>query len=122
MARILLVDDELLITSAFCLTLEDMDHYVITASDGQEGLERALKEQPDIVITDYMMPKLDGLEMIRRLRANGFEAPIILTTSVPISDPTVGYDIYLRKPYFEPDLVAVIDQAQKLIAQKKKML
>lgn len=111
MARILLVDDEWLITSTIGLTLEDAGHYVITASDGQEGLERALKEQPDIVITDYMMPKLDGLEMIRHIRANGFEGPIILATSYPVSDLEVGYDFYLRKPYYEPDLMAAIGEA-----------
>lgn len=118
MARILVVDDEWLITSMLAMMLEDNGHYVLIAHDGQEGLERALKEQPEIVITDYMMPRMSGIEMIRRLRGAGFEGAIIVSSAVGVNG--AEFDFYLKKPYVERDLVLHIEKAEKLNTSRRR--
>lgn len=76
-------------------------------------MELALEERPDLIITDFMMPKMTGLEMIAALRARGFTGPIVLTTSIPENQlPTQpGYDAYVSKPYSETLLNNAIQSA-----------
>jgi CheY-like chemotaxis protein len=81
--RVLLVEDEALIAIMASMSLEDVGFHVTVASDGQQGYEIALQDRPDIVVTDYMMPRMSGLDMIAKLRQNGFSAPIVLATAIP---------------------------------------
>jgi CheY-like chemotaxis protein len=69
-ARVLVVDDDPVIQKLLQVNFEMEGYSVITASDGAEGLERARTEQPDIVILDVMMPKMNGLMVLQTLRAN----------------------------------------------------
>jgi CheY-like chemotaxis protein len=112
--RVLLVEDESLISLVTSISLEDAGYHVTVAADGQEGLEMAVQDRPELIISDFMMPRMDGLEMIARLREQGFSAPIVLTTSVPEhqlrSNP--GYDAYLAKPYFERELLAALERVR----------
>ena len=110
MLRILLVEDEILISFATSLSLEAMGHHVMVAYDGQEGLEIALQECPDLIGTVFMMPKLTGLEMIAALRERGFSGAIVLATSVSEENlpNRTGYDRYVTKPYTEGELCRVI--------------
>lgn len=109
MLRVLIVEDESIIALVASIALEAAGYHVTEPIDGQEGLQIASQERPELIITDYMMPRMDGVEMIRRLRAAGFEQPIILATSVPESMlPETRYDAYLAKPYREQDLLAVV--------------
>lgn len=112
MLRILLVEDEPDIAMVASAVLEDAGYHVTVASDGLGGLEIALQERPELIISDFMMPRLTGLEMIHRLRAQGFGGPIILSTAVPeVELPTenVGYDAYLAKPYRAQQLLDLAD-------------
>jgi CheY-like chemotaxis protein len=110
--RVLLVEDEALISVVTSIALEDAGYHVTVAADGKEGLEIALQERPELIISDYMMPAMNGLEMIARIRASGMTTPIVLTTSIPEDQlPTKdGYDAYLPKPYYEHELILVIQQ------------
>ena len=112
MLRILLVEDEALIAIVTSMALEDVGYHVTVASDGQQGLEIALQDRPDLIISDYMMPRMTGLQMIGMLREKGFSNPIILATSIPESMLPVreGYDAYMSKPYLEDQLLAVLDR------------
>ena len=103
--RVLLVDDEELILHMLADSLQNAGYEVITAQDGAEGLARARAEQPDLIILDVMMPKLDGLKVARLLKSdrNHSHIPIIiLTAKVGASDPDLvrqaGADCYLTKP------------------------
>jgi CheY-like chemotaxis protein len=111
MLRILLVEDEPDIAFVASVALEDAGYHVTLASDGKEGLEMALQDQPELVLTDFMMPRLTGLEMITRLRDAGFHNPVVLSTSVPESSlppQRPHYDAYLGKPYSIAQLLSTV--------------
>ncbi len=89
---------------------------VIIAHDGQEGLDKAREAIPDIIITDLMMPKIDGLEMCRQLREDELVShiPIIIVTARDtdkdrLEGLTTGADAYLTKPFKRDELIAVAD-------------
>lgn len=111
MLRVLLVEDEPDVALVAATVLEGAGHHVTVASDGKEGLDIALQEQPELVVSDFMMPRLNGLEMIERLRQAGFTRPIILTTAIPEDHLPLrpGYDVYLAKPYGMRQLLSVVE-------------
>lgn len=116
MLRILLVEDEPDIASVTAVVLEDAGYHVTVASDGREGLDIALQERPELIITDFMMPRLSGLEMIQRLRDAGFTGPIVLSTSVPedhLPHERRRHDAYLCKPYGMRQLLATVEALRK---------
>lgn len=114
MANILVVEDEVVIAFGACMILEDAGHCVVVAYDGEAGLMEAAASTPDLVLTDYMMPRMDGLRMIDALRKAGLTMPIILATAVlecnlPDRAGQV-YDAFLRKPYRGEALVGAVDR------------
>ncbi|MFM0737306.1 response regulator [Paraburkholderia xenovorans] len=101
MHSILLVDDEPEILAAWCLILENEGYEVSCASNGREAVARLAHVLPRLIITDWMMPIMDGAELCRRLKAMPELArvPILIHTSVP--PPEGGkknWDVCLRKP------------------------
>lgn len=111
MLRILLVEDEMLLSLSASLALEDAGYHVTVASDGRQGLEVALQNPPEVIVTDFMMPRMDGLEMIRALRDAGYGGPVILATAVSeenLPDGSTKYDRFLPKPYHEEELLAAV--------------
>lgn len=103
--RILVVDDEKLITTMLTDILEAHGYEVLQAFDGQEGLKLARAEQPDLIILDVMMPKLDGFKMARLLKfdRNFQHIPIIILTAKAgeqdlHTSKLSGADLYLVKP------------------------
>ncbi|CAH2781576.1 MAG: phosphate regulon transcriptional regulatory protein PhoB [uncultured Paraburkholderia sp.] len=101
MHSILLVDDEPEILAAWRLILENEGYEVLCASNGVEAVNRLTACVPDLIITDWMMPLMDGTELCRRLKTMPelAKVPILLHTAVP---PTVtdgqNWDVCLRKP------------------------
>lgn len=86
---------------------------VLVARDGEEGLERALAERPDLILLDVMLPKLSGLDVCRTLRQRGLRAPIImLTARSQETDKVVGLEVgaddYVTKPFGVRELMARI--------------
>ncbi|MDY0884490.1 response regulator [Dongia soli] len=112
MLRILLVEDERLLSTVTSVTLEDAGYHVTVAFDGQNGFEIALQDRPELIITDFMMPRMTGLEMTAKLRQHGFAGPIVLTTSVPEAQlpGRNEYNAYLAKPYTESQLLKILDK------------
>lgn len=111
MLRILLVEDEPDLAKVVTIILEEAGYHVTVAHDGQAGLTIALQERPELVITDFMMPRLDGLAMIEQLRRADFFSPIVLCTAVAEAElpaSTRGYDAYLGKPYLAADLLDAV--------------
>jgi DNA-binding response OmpR family regulator len=111
--KILLVDDSSTLLLAARLTLGSYE--VVTANNGEAGIELALSESPDLVLLDVVMPKLDGLEVCRRLRArtDTRELPILMMTtrSEPQSIEAAfasGCSEYVTKPFDGAELLAKV--------------
>ena len=100
---ILLVDDEDAVQKLLTYPLEREGYRVIAARDGQEALERFAVEQPDLVVLDIMLPKVDGLEVCKRLRAKSTVPIIMLTARDDELDKVVGLELgaddYITKPF-----------------------
>ncbi|WP_156749871.1 response regulator, partial [Mycobacterium sp. E1747] len=80
-ARILVVDDEANIVELLSVSLKFQGFEVYTASNGAQALDRAREARPDAVILDVMMPGMDGFGVLRRLRADGIDAPALFLTA-----------------------------------------
>jgi DNA-binding response OmpR family regulator len=109
--RVLLVDDEAAITANLAPFLERAGFVVAVAGDGEEALRQAGSFNPDLIITDVLMPRMDGRELLRRLRRDDNWTPIILLTQVGESSERAmaleeGADDYLNKPFDPHELVA----------------
>lgn len=111
-SRVLLVDDDAELCALMTEVLSSHGYEVVTASDGAAGLDAALTSNPDLVILDVMMPRLDGFAVLRHLRRQ-FRAPVIMLTArtAPedrIQGLNVGADDYLLKPFVGGELLARI--------------
>jgi two-component system response regulator VicR len=109
-ARILIVDDEPPIVEVLKYNLQREHYQVVIARDGEEALLLARREQPDLIILDLMLPRLDGLEVCRRLRRER-DVPIIMLTARDAEiDRVVGLELgaddYVVKPFSVRELVA----------------
>ena len=118
--KILLVDDEPDILEIVGYNLSNEGYQVITAENGLEGVKKAKKERPHLIILDVMMPEMDGLELVGHIRSRGREKPyvyIILLTSRGDKEDVVkglteaGVDDYVVKPFSPRELVARIKVA-----------
>lgn len=110
-SRVLLVDDEKAITDNLAPFLERSGFEVAVAADGEEALRQTASFGPDLIVLDVLMPRLDGREVLRRLRQSGNWTPIILLTQVGESTERAmaleeGADDYLNKPFDPHELVA----------------
>jgi two-component system, OmpR family, response regulator MprA len=111
MARVLVVDDEPAVRRALERALRLENHDVTLASDGEEALDVLASAPADAVILDILMPKLDGLEVCRRLRKAGDRTPVLMLTARDAIDDRVegldvGADDYLVKPFALRELQA----------------
>jgi two-component system response regulator MprA len=104
MAQVLVVDDEPALVTALERALRLDGHDVAVATDGQRALDRLAGTTPDLVVLDVMMPRVNGLEVCRRLRAAGDRVPVLMLTARDGIDDRVdgldaGADDYLSKPF-----------------------
>lgn len=121
MLRVVVVEDEELVRRGIVMTVDwaSVDCAVVgEAENGEQGLEVIKKCIPDIIITDVKMPKLDGISMIERLRAEGNDAYVIILTaysdfSYAQSAVKLGAVDYLLKPFRDGELEAVIERIQR---------
>jgi CheY-like chemotaxis protein len=113
MATILVVDDEFGIGELLEALLQDEGHRVLTAMNGRHALERIAEARPDLVISDLMMPVLDGAGLLRAMRDNAElrDIPFALMCALPetaIADRISGYDAFLRKPFKIAEISALV--------------
>ena len=109
--RILLVEDEIELSDALKQILINNKYNVDTVYDGEDGLSYALTDIYDLIILDIMLPKINGLMVLKQLRRQGISTPIImLTAKSQIEDKVVGLDLgaddYLTKPFAAEELLA----------------
>jgi CheY-like chemotaxis protein len=115
MATVLVVDDEFGIAELFEAILEDEGHRVLTASNGRHGLEVLARERPDVVFLDYMMPVMDGANMLRRMTADQKlqHIPVVMMSSIPeaaVAERCSGYVKFMRKPFYVSQVTDVVDE------------
>jgi two-component system, OmpR family, response regulator MprA len=108
---ILLVEDRPEVLEVVRRTLASNGYIVETATDGEAGLHKALDLEPDLVILDIGLPRLDGIELAKALRARAFRAPLLMLTALDtVSDKVIGLDAgaddYLPKPFDYQELLA----------------
>ena len=111
--RILLVEDEKQLSEALGAILEKNNYIVDRVFDGEDGLDYILSNIYDLVILDIMLPKMNGLSVLRNVRKEGIDTPIILLTAKgDVSDRVEGLDCgaddYLVKPFYTEELLARI--------------
>ena len=111
--RLLLAEDERELSKALCAVLKHNNYSVDPVYNGQDALDYGLCENYDGIILDIMMPKMDGLEVLRKLRENGVSTPVIfLTAKSEIEDRITGLDTgaddYLTQPFNMGELLARI--------------
>jgi DNA-binding response OmpR family regulator len=119
---ILVVDDDPVIQKLLSVNFEMEGYRVLTASDGVEGLERVQEERPDLVLLDVMMPRMDGLEVARRLKADAATAdiPVLLLSAKAQSTDIhggldAGADDYVTKPF---DPLELLEKVATLLAAR----
>ncbi|MFA4947841.1 MAG: response regulator [Candidatus Krumholzibacteriia bacterium] len=115
--KVLVVDDEVNITQILEFSIGAEGFEVITAQNGEEAIEKARREQPDLIILDVMMPKIDGYEACRILKANPLtkNIPVVLLTAKGRDiDKRLGMEVgatdYIVKPFSPNRLVERINQ------------
>ncbi len=109
--RILVVDDEEFILTLIEFNLQQAGFEVITAMDGAEGLRKATEENPDLIILDLMLPKMDGMEVCKELRVRRIMTPILMLTAKDdefdkVLGLELGADDYMTKPFSPREVVA----------------
>lgn len=116
MARILVAEDEADMAMGLRDNLQFEGYEVIVAEDGEAALAAATQHSPDLILLDIMMPKIDGLEVCRRVREAGFTIPILMLTAKSqeidiVRGLEVGADDYVTKPFSIRELLARIKAA-----------
>ncbi|PRS86161.1 response regulator transcription factor [Bacillus velezensis] len=109
--KILVVDDEQSIVTLLQYNLERSGYDVITASDGEEALELAENENPDLIVLDVMLPKVDGIDVCKQLRQQKMMVPILMLTAKDeefdkVLGLELGADDYMTKPFSPREVTA----------------
>jgi DNA-binding NtrC family response regulator len=114
-ARVLIVDDEPFARQALSEWLRKEDFHVLEADDGLQAMERIRRNEPDIVISDMVMPGMDGLQLLKEARALKADIPFLMVTGYPSRSTAVkvmqqGASDYLVKPFTPEELTRRVDR------------
>ncbi len=120
--RVLVIEDEAPMRMALEDILKADGYRVLTAADGQAGLEVAIADKPDLILLDIMLPRVDGLAVCTEVRRRGVEVPVLmLTARGQVSDRVAGLDTgaddYLVKPFSTDELLA---RVRALLRRRKR--
>ncbi|MBT3294027.1 MAG: response regulator transcription factor [Verrucomicrobia bacterium] len=113
-SRILVVEDDRSLREGVAMNLRLQGYEVVTAADGDEGMQQAFNSQPDLIVLDIMMPGWSGLDILEELRRRGEEVPVLMLsarnkTPDKVTGLNLGADDYLAKPFDLPELIARIE-------------
>lgn len=124
--KILIIDDDLDTLRLVGLMLQRQGYQISAATNGQQGLDKAFEEDPDMILLDVMMPDMDGYEVTRRLRSNPstMETPILMfTAKTQMDDKVIGFEVgandYLTKPTHPSELQARVKALLARATEKK---
>lgn len=113
MATILVVDDERPVRELLVALFEDGGHRALAARDGRQALEMVAAERPDAIVSDVMMPLMDGAELCRRVKADAATraTPFVLMSAIePRRAAMAGADAFLAKPFELTELEQLLDR------------
>ena len=125
--NVLLVEDESTLAMIIKETLEGQGFHIRLAGNGEEGLRLFFQEKPDVLVADVMMPRVDGFEMVRRIRRTDRQTPVLfLTARSSVNDVVEGFELggndYLKKPFGMQELIvrvkALLGRASSLVADE----
>jgi CheY-like chemotaxis protein len=109
---ILVVEDEWAIADWLQALLDDQGYAVVTASNGRQALELISTQKPDLILTDFMMPLMDGAALLQAVRRAGYTSlPVVIISSLPeatIQERCPDHQGFLRKPFRERELLALL--------------
>ncbi|MCA8955332.1 MAG: response regulator [Planctomycetes bacterium] len=113
--RVLIVEDDLDVHEGWSVFLQYHGYEVMSARDGLQGLESLDVEEPDIMLLDLGLPGVDGMEVLRRMRASGNETPVVVITAyssvqTDLAVRDMGADAVLAKPINQNTLIPVIEE------------
>lgn len=119
---ILVIEDEFSIATLLKYNLEQAGYAVETAADGQEGLEKAIDLQPNLILLDLMLPKLDGMEVCKQIRQQRMNTPIIMLTAKDdefdkVLGLELGADDYMTKPFSPREVLARVKAVLRRFTQ-----
>ncbi|MCI0549538.1 MAG: response regulator [Anaerolineae bacterium] len=124
--KILIIDDDLDTLRLVGLMLQRQGYQISAATNGQQGLDKAFEEDPDLILLDVMMPDMDGYEVTRRLRQNPstIETPILMfTAKTQLDDKVIGFEVgandYLTKPTHPTELQARVKSLLARMSEKR---
>jgi CheY-like chemotaxis protein len=116
-ARILVIEDNPINSELMAYLLRAFGHTILCASDGDEGLQMASRERPDLILCDVGLPRMDGCEVARALKANPAlaEIPLVAVTASAMAEQrqrivSAGFDGFLTKPFEVENFVAQVEQ------------
>ena len=122
--KILVVDDETSIVNIIAYNLKKEGYEVLTANDGEAGLEKAINSSPDLVLLDIMMPKMDGYTVCRKIREKSDVPIIMLTARADEVDKVLGLEMgaddYVTKPFGNRELMARVKANLRRIPSLKE--
>ncbi|AKP03461.1 response regulator transcription factor [Companilactobacillus pabuli] len=123
--KILVVDDEPSILELIEYNLESNDYQVSTAKDGQEAFDKVNEQTFDLMLLDQMLPKMSGIEVLKKMRKSGNLTPVIFLTAVDSEDNKIeglvsGADDYVTKPFSIKELLARIEVVLRRTSGEKK--
>jgi DNA-binding response OmpR family regulator len=126
MATVLLIEDDRLIVEPVVRVLKGLNYTVLTAYDGVTGLDLALNQQPDLVVLDIMLPRMDGWEVCKAIRKKSV-VPILMLTALGeevdrILGLELGADDYVTKPFSTRELVARVKAALRRVEYDRARL
>ncbi len=124
--KVLVVDDEPSIATLIKYNLEQAGYEVITAADGEEALKKTLEEFPDLLILDWMLPRMDGMEVCKELRQRKIPTPILMLTAKDeefdkVLGLELGADDYMTKPFSPRELLARVKAILRRLTHMPKL-
>jgi two-component system alkaline phosphatase synthesis response regulator PhoP len=125
MKKILIVDDEQPIRKLLEYNLKLEQYETITAVDGEEAIEKAITENPDIILLDLMLPKIDGIDVCKTLRQREVNIPIIMLTAKgdeldKVLGLEIGADDYMTKPFSPREVIARVKAVLRRSGDKQE--
>lgn len=118
MARVLVIDDSSAQRFMLTKSLKEGSHEVFAATNGEDGLAKINEHQPDFIISDLLMPVMDGVELLRQLRSDQNTTPVIIITANSNKQKIeevkeLGVTHILRKPCKQSELLSTLEQLKK---------
>ncbi len=123
--RVLVIEDDATVASFLARSLREDGHVVDHAADGQIGLDLASRDNYDIMIVDRMLPRVDGLTVVRTVRDDGNQTPVLILSALGEVDDKVhglkaGGDDYLVKPFAYPELMARVESLVRRFSSREE--